>query len=191
MSYPSSVESHRSGEGKEIDRFLTWSAKFNLHRLSLVRLRNHESRLECSVSGREYLGSSALLPKLPMFTGAREIDGVGFRHPRSLIARSPKRANILKTSHARAVSYETDVRRRRFPCMGTYTFKIPLTRNPVRIDLPNDDEAWAEAVTLCGEMLRDMDGKLRADTNWEVIVEDQLNAPVASIKVVANRHLRK
>ncbi|MFC5068051.1 DUF6894 family protein [Flaviflagellibacter deserti] len=75
--------------------------------------------------------------------------------------------------------------------MGTYTFKIPLTRNPVRIDLPNDDEAWAEAVTLCGEMLRDMDGKLRADTNWEVIVEDQLNAPVASIKVVANRHLRK
>ena len=34
------------------------------------------------------------------------------------------------------------------------------------MDLPNDEAAWEEATTACGEMIKELDGKLKAGPEW-------------------------
>jgi hypothetical protein len=38
------------------------------------------------------------------------------------------------------------------------------------IELPDDRAAWVEATTACGEMLRDLNGDLRAGPEWRMEV---------------------
>ncbi|MFL6818365.1 MAG: DUF6894 family protein [Bradyrhizobium sp.] len=38
------------------------------------------------------------------------------------------------------------------------------------VELPDDEAAWAEATTACGEMLRDLDGALKAGPEWRMEV---------------------
>jgi hypothetical protein len=38
------------------------------------------------------------------------------------------------------------------------------------MDLPNDDAAWEEATTCCGEMIKELDGKLKAGPDWQMVV---------------------
>jgi hypothetical protein len=40
------------------------------------------------------------------------------------------------------------------------------------VELAGDDDAWAEATGSCGQMIRDLDGSLRPDTEWRMEVAD-------------------
>jgi hypothetical protein len=56
--------------------------------------------------------------------------------------------------------------------MPTYRFIIPVTNRSQDVDLPSDQEAWAQAVSYLGELLKDMDGDLPHDTSWQVKVSE-------------------
>jgi hypothetical protein len=71
--------------------------------------------------------------------------------------------------------------------MPRYTFTAPTGRAPITIELRDNDAAWAEAITFCGEMLRDLDGSLPSQTNWQMVVTNAKGEPVAEIDVRARR----
>ena len=71
--------------------------------------------------------------------------------------------------------------------MPQYEFRVPDTPRKLPIELKNDDEAWSEAIVLCGEMLKDVDGKLPPGTTWDLSVCEGARA-VATIKVEAHRN---
>ncbi len=41
------------------------------------------------------------------------------------------------------------------------------------LDLPDSDAAWIEATTACGELLRNLNGKLRPGDHWSMRVKDE------------------
>jgi hypothetical protein len=40
------------------------------------------------------------------------------------------------------------------------------------LDLVNDDAAWTEATVTCGELLRELDGRLKPGDHWSMQVRD-------------------
>jgi hypothetical protein len=46
------------------------------------------------------------------------------------------------------------------------------------LELPNREAAWVEATTACGELLRDLDGKLRPGDQWCMKVRDASGADI-------------
>ena len=41
------------------------------------------------------------------------------------------------------------------------------------LELPDRNAAWIEATTACGELLRDMDGRLKPGDKWSMQVKDE------------------
>jgi hypothetical protein len=72
--------------------------------------------------------------------------------------------------------------------MGQYLFTLPGDAEPLSVILADSSAAWDEAVRVCGEMLRDMDGALPSNTDWHVKVTDGAGFPIATIRVLARRH---
>lgn len=70
--------------------------------------------------------------------------------------------------------------------MPKYSFKIPLSVEAVEFDLASDDEAWSQAVTYMGELLKDVDGGLPERTRWQLSVCEGLRT-VAEIEVHARK----
>jgi hypothetical protein len=50
------------------------------------------------------------------------------------------------------------------------------------IELGNKEDAWIEATTACGELIRDMDGELKPGDAWSMTVKDDSGAPVYELK---------
>jgi hypothetical protein len=46
------------------------------------------------------------------------------------------------------------------------------------LELPDRDAAWVEATTACGELLRDLDGKLAPGDQWCMKVQDAAGADI-------------
>jgi hypothetical protein len=46
------------------------------------------------------------------------------------------------------------------------------------IDLPDKNAAWVEATTACGELLRDLDGRLNPGDEWCMRVKDNIGADI-------------
>jgi hypothetical protein len=44
------------------------------------------------------------------------------------------------------------------------------------LDLPDNAAAWVEATTACGELLRNLDGRLRPGDHWSMQVKDEAGA---------------
>jgi hypothetical protein len=44
------------------------------------------------------------------------------------------------------------------------------------LDLPDKQSAWVEATTACGELLRDLDGRLNPGDAWSMQVKDDAGA---------------
>lgn len=40
------------------------------------------------------------------------------------------------------------------------------------VELANDDAAWAEAASACGQMISDIDGSMRPNASWWMEVAD-------------------
>jgi hypothetical protein len=71
--------------------------------------------------------------------------------------------------------------------MPRYTFTAPPAR-PVTVDLRDDKAAWKEIVEYAGEMLRDIDGKLPNNTDWQITVTNDSDEAVAEININARRY---
>jgi hypothetical protein len=41
------------------------------------------------------------------------------------------------------------------------------------LELADHDAAWSEATTACGELLREMDGRLKPGDHWSMQVKDE------------------
>jgi hypothetical protein len=46
------------------------------------------------------------------------------------------------------------------------------------IELASADEAWVEATTACGELIRDLDGLLKPGEPWSMTVKDDSGTDV-------------
>jgi hypothetical protein len=40
------------------------------------------------------------------------------------------------------------------------------------LELESKEQAWVEATTACGELLRDLDGSLKPGAHWSMLVKD-------------------
>jgi hypothetical protein len=66
--------------------------------------------------------------------------------------------------------------------MPRYYFHISHGNGPRApdegIDLPDENAAWIEATTACGEIIRDLNGHLKPGDTWRMIVRDETGAEV-------------
>jgi hypothetical protein len=46
------------------------------------------------------------------------------------------------------------------------------------IELPSQDDAWIEATTACGEIIRDFNGRLRPGDAWSMTVKDDAGTQI-------------
>ncbi|MET4390898.1 hypothetical protein ABIB73_006684 [Bradyrhizobium sp. F1.4.3] len=46
------------------------------------------------------------------------------------------------------------------------------------LELPDREAAWVEATTACGELLRDLNGKLKPGDQWSMKVQDATGADI-------------
>jgi hypothetical protein len=68
--------------------------------------------------------------------------------------------------------------------MAMYYFNVHGTPlDDIGEDLASDELAWKEATTFAGEIFRDVDGKLRPDSGWELQVTDQNQKPLFLIQI--------
>jgi hypothetical protein len=52
------------------------------------------------------------------------------------------------------------------------------------IDLPSAEAAWEEATKTAGEMLKDIDGELRAGAEWSIQILDASCKPIQTLRIV-------
>jgi hypothetical protein len=78
--------------------------------------------------------------------------------------------------------------------MPRYFFNITQGKLPRKadegMDLPNDEAAWEEATTACGEMIKELDGELKAGPEWRMEVTDETGAIVYRLRFSAEAYER-
>jgi hypothetical protein len=57
------------------------------------------------------------------------------------------------------------------------------------IELPDDDAAWGQAAAAFGEMLKEIDGGLKPNTEWRLNVRDESQALIYSLKLMPESYL--
>lgn len=72
--------------------------------------------------------------------------------------------------------------RSKFPPMPLYFFNVTRDGKPASIndglELVDDQDAWEEATTACGELIREIDGSLRPGSGWKMEVTDAQGKPI-------------
>lgn len=71
--------------------------------------------------------------------------------------------------------------------MPAYCFRYVSDGTQVEVELADDQAAWSQLVTFCGEILRDADGNLAPHTEIEVRVVDGTRR-IADVRIFARRH---
>ncbi|QJP13245.1 hypothetical protein G3545_06035 [Starkeya sp. ORNL1] len=72
--------------------------------------------------------------------------------------------------------------------MPKYTFEMLGETTPQHLFLTDDNAAWSELVTLCGEILRDVDGKLPPKAQLEMRLSNEGGKELATLRIDADRH---
>jgi hypothetical protein len=76
--------------------------------------------------------------------------------------------------------------------MPLYFFNIAqgeLPRPPDEgMELPDDEAAWVEATTTCGEMIKELDGKLKAGPEWRMEVTKESGAVLYRLRFFAEAY---
>jgi hypothetical protein len=52
------------------------------------------------------------------------------------------------------------------------------------LDLPDDRAAWSEATTACGELLREVDGKLKPNQEWRMDVNNENHELIFRLRLI-------
>jgi hypothetical protein len=73
--------------------------------------------------------------------------------------------------------------------MPNYTFSIDPDNFRDELELVDDAAAWSEIVRVCGEILKDADGKLPPHSDIMLKVSEG-EREVADIRICANRHAK-
>ena len=60
--------------------------------------------------------------------------------------------------------------------------------HPEGLEFPDDEAAWREATTACGEMIRDLDGDLKAGPEWRMEVKRQTGQVVYRLRFSAEAY---
>ena len=60
---------------------------------------------------------------------------------------------------------------------------IPPKIDDIGEELPNDEAAWREATVYAGEVLKDVDGRIRPGEDWAFEVTDQNQSQLFSIRI--------
>jgi hypothetical protein len=55
-------------------------------------------------------------------------------------------------------------------------------------DLPDEAAAWKEATITAGQLLADLDGRLKPGLQWRMEVIDQAGNPICVLRLSAERH---
>jgi hypothetical protein len=63
----------------------------------------------------------------------------------------------------------------------THNGKVLDTDEP--LDLPDVEAAWHEATVYAGQMLKDLDGSLRSNTEWSVEIRER-GESIRAIRIV-------
>ena len=61
--------------------------------------------------------------------------------------------------------------------------------DPEGSEFPDRDAAWSEAVRCCGEMLKDVDGRLERNAEWRMDVTDEDGQAVFTLRFVGTEHV--
>jgi hypothetical protein len=79
--------------------------------------------------------------------------------------------------------------------MPRYFFNVIQGKLPSKadegMDLPDDDAAWEEATTACGEIIKDLDGKLKARPEWEMTVTNEAGDKLYCLRFSAETFEKK
>ena len=73
-------------------------------------------------------------------------------------------------------------------------YRFVVSRNgvaedhPSMLDLPNIQEAWAQATKSASELLKDLDGSLKAGTVWSVEIQDDAQRRLRTLLISAKSH---
>jgi hypothetical protein len=62
--------------------------------------------------------------------------------------------------------------------------------DPIPEELPNDEEAWQKATVFAGEIFKDVDGRLRPDSEWSLEVADESRNPLFMIHIYEEKRVR-
>jgi hypothetical protein len=55
------------------------------------------------------------------------------------------------------------------------------------LDLPDSEAAWVEATTACGELLRNLNGRLRPGDHWSMHVKDEAGTDLYILEFKTSR----
>ena len=76
--------------------------------------------------------------------------------------------------------------------MPRYFFNITQGKVPrppdEGMELPDDAAAWEEATTTCGEMIKELDGKLKAGPEWRMEVTRESGAVLYRLRFSAEAY---
>ena len=79
--------------------------------------------------------------------------------------------------------------------MPLYFFSVSRGGNSTSpgagLEFPDDEAAWVEATTACGEMIRDLDGDMKAGQEWRMDVADETGDIVYRLRFSAEACDRK
>jgi hypothetical protein len=79
--------------------------------------------------------------------------------------------------------------------MARYFFNISQGELPRQADegmeLADDEAAWEEATAACGEMIKELDGKLKAGPEWRMEVTNESGAVVYRLRFSAEAYDKK
>lgn len=75
--------------------------------------------------------------------------------------------------------------------MPTYHFIVQRAGRAIQdshLELADNEAAWEEATTSCGELLKDIDGDLRQGGDLKMVVLDEARAPLFTVRVSSTVH---
>jgi hypothetical protein len=76
--------------------------------------------------------------------------------------------------------------------MPLYFFSVSHGQKPTLprpgLEFPDDEAAWEEATTACGEMIRDLDGDLKAGPEWRMEVTNETGDVIYRLRFSAEAY---
>jgi len=69
-----------------------------------------------------------------------------------------------------------------------YAFKWTGEKTATKVELPDEQAAWSQAVITTGQMLRELDGAFPMNGALEVEVRDEAGQTVGWISVTSGKH---
>lgn len=71
--------------------------------------------------------------------------------------------------------------------MPYYSFITSFEDEPTSAEFTDDDTAWEHAISLCGQILRNLKGSVAGNLEWQMEVTKEEATPLGTIRLYATR----